>query len=34
MGYTATIMLEINPKELPGDWVEGFALDYHTLSAV
>ena len=27
-------MLEINPKELPGDWEEGFALDYHTLRSV
>jgi len=24
-------MVEIHPKQISGDWVEGFALDFHTL---
>ena len=26
-------MISINPKELKGNWFEGFALDFHTLSS-
>lgn len=26
-------MVEINPKRITGSWTEGFALDFHTLSA-
>lgn len=26
-------MLQINPKRIPGNWTEGFALDFHTLSS-
>ena len=26
-------MVEINPKRIAGDWTEGFALDFHTLSS-
>jgi hypothetical protein len=26
-------MVEINPKPITGNWTEGFALDFHTLSS-
>lgn len=26
-------MVKINPKQLPGKWRQGYALDYHTLSS-
>ena len=33
MGYTAAIMLEINPIQLTGNWTEAYALDRHTISS-
>lgn len=26
-------MVEINPKRITGNWTEGFALDFHTVSS-
>jgi hypothetical protein len=29
----AMALVKINPMVLPGPWVEGFVLDYHTAAA-